>query len=218
MATSYLEVYKRAITEIQDPHLKRLYTTNILLFTQVMGNFMTNAISLFVNPPKVRERLAKKKSPYEYKETFAGDSSRTSFSLSTIIDPADVPNMIFMTKLDDKAIEVEYNPQENAVVFPFVMQVGEYATVSMYYVGGFELDLYDEEISLLANWLMVCWSEYVQNNKLDIDRLLGDTDFHLTSNGPTTTSKTNWFIVNRETATKRMSNYAWDCWRSGRYK
>lgn len=56
---------------------------------------------------------------------------------------------------------------------------------------------------------MACWSEYIMNDKLDIIRLLGDTDFKLTANGTTTTSKFNWNIVNRETVTKRMNHYAW---------
>ena len=56
---------------------------------------------------------------------------------------------------------------------------------------------------------MVCWSEYVNNNRLDIDRLLGDGDFKLPSNATTTNAKVNWFLVNRERVTKHMSKYAW---------
>ena len=65
---------------------------------------------------------------------------------------------------------------------------------------------------------MVCWAEYVENNKLDIDRLLGDTDFSLTSNSTTTQAKTSWYVVNRETASKRMNKYAWDSAILGTYK
>lgn len=216
--TSYLEVYTSAITEFQDPQLKALYENDIMLFTQVMGNFMLNAISLFSKPIGVRKRLSKKKSPYKLSKTFTGDGCNKKFYLDTVIDGKDVEFSLFTIKISNKKYEVEYDNTDNCIVLPFTPALGEEFVLSIYYVGAFENELYPEEIYILSQWLMVCWSEYVNNNRMDIDRLLGDTDFKLSSNSTTTTSKTGWYIVNRETATKRMLNYAWDSAVTGRYK
>lgn len=218
MATSFLDIYTSAITEFQDPDLKSLYANDIILFSQVMGNFMTNAISLFSRPMGVRKRLAKKKSPYLIEETFFGDSIKDKFDLNHNIPSEDVDDSLFAVKTSDGKINVEYDSSNNCIILPRPIPLGEKFVFIDYFVGSFENDLYDEEIYILSQWLMVCWSEYVQNNRLDIDRLLGDTDFKLTSNGPTTTSKTNWYIVNRETVMKHMMNYAWECENTHRYK
>lgn len=211
MGTSYLEIYTSAITEFQDPQLKVLYENDIQLFTQVMGNFMTNAISLFSRPIGVRKRLSKKKTPYEIKESFVGDGCKTNYILNSIIDSNDVKDALFSIRVGEKRYKVDYDYTTNSVLLPFAPAMGEKFVLSIYYVGAFEETLVYKEVHLLGEWLMVCWSEYVQNNKLDIDRLLGDTDFKLTSNSATTTAKTGWYIVNREMATKEMSNYDWEC-------
>lgn len=216
--TSYLEVYTSAITEFQDPQLKALYDNDIMLFTQVMGNFMLNAISLFSKPIAVRKRLSKKKSPYKLSETFTGDGYKNTFYLKTILEKSDSENCLFTIKINDQKYEVEYDNANNCIILPFTPALGAEFVLSIYFVGEFEVELYPEEIYILSQWLMVCWSEYVQNNRMDIDRLLGDTDFKLTANANTTTAKTNWYVVNRETATKRMLNYSWDCSVTGRYK
>lgn len=218
MGTSYLEIYTSAITEFQDPNLKSLYTKDIQLFTQVMGNFMSNAISLFSRPTGVRKRLSKKKSPYLIEETFFGDSVSTEIAVKSIIPSEDVDDSLFTVKTKDGKINVRYNYATNTFILPRPITLGEEYLFTDYFVGSFENELYDEEKYILSQWLMVCWSQYVENNKSDIDRLLGDTDFKLTSNAQTTTSKTSWFIVNRETVMKHMKDYAWECAIDHRYK
>lgn len=216
--TPFLEIYKKAITEFQDPHLKSLYTKNVLLFTQVMNNFMVNAISLFTNPLAVRAKLSKRVMPYEFNDTFVGDGVTTKFTLTNVISQDDISETIFSAKVNDVSTPVEYDSLDNSVNFALAPDDGSSIIVTSYYTGTFTLSLFEEEKYILSQWLMVCWSEYVQNNKLDIDRLLGDTDFKLGSNATTTQAKDVWYIVNRETATKRMSKYAWDSSILGLYK
>lgn len=182
---------------------------------------MVNAISLFSRPIGVRKRLSKKKSPYELTETFVGDGCSTSYTLNIAVPSEDVDNALFTIKVADKKYKVNYDSTNNCIILPSPITMGEKFILSVYYVGAFEETLYDEEIYILGQWLMVCWSEYVQNNKMDIDRLLGDTDFKLTANANTTNAKTNWYVVNRENTTKYMNNYAWECEYShyrGRYR
>ena len=90
--------------------------------------------------------------------------------------------------------------------------------ISIYYIGKWNVVLYDEEAYILSQFIVACWSEFINNDKLDIIRLLGDTDFKLSSNGTTTQAKTSWNIVNREVVDKRMNKYAWDCVSSKRYR
>ena len=208
--TPFLEIYTRAITEFQDPQLKALYKKNVVLFAQVMNNFMTNAISLFTNPLPVRKRLSQHTQPYEVNYAFTGDGMTNTFPLDSQIKPEDVELLLFTVKIDDKVVPSEYLSCANSIKIEVVPPIGSNVKVECFYPGQFDIDLYEDEKYILSQWVMVCWSEYVENNKLDIDRLLGDTDFNLSSNSTTTQSKTSWYIVNRETVTKRMSKYAWD--------
>lgn len=55
--TSYFTIYKRAITEFKDPTLKNLLDNDTVMFSQVMYNFLENAISLFTNPIPAQKRV-----------------------------------------------------------------------------------------------------------------------------------------------------------------
>lgn len=215
---SFLEIYTMAITEFQDPTLKALYNTNILLFTQVMNNFMVNAISLFSSPLAVRTRLAKTNAAYELQEKFVGDGITNEFIIMEPPIETDLWNIVIQYTVDGKRVDGKYDENTNIVVLSEIPDEFSEIIIDFYYVGSFEIDLYPEERFILSQWIMVAWSEYVQNNKLDIDRLLGDSDFKLTSNATTTNAKSSWFIVNRETVEKRMMKYSWDSAMLGTYR
>lgn len=216
--TSFLEIYTRAITEFQDPQLKALYSKNIVLFTQVMNNFMTNAISLFTNPLPVRIRLSKVSQPYEYTENFVGDGITTEYPIKADLSMYNTDELLFSANVNGSTTAIEYSKESNSVIFFTPPEINSVIVITAYFPGSFDVALYEEEKYILSQWVMVCWAEYVENNKLDIDRLLGDTDFSLTSNSTTTQAKTSWYVVNRETASKRMNKYAWDSAILGTYK
>lgn len=208
--TTFVDIYKMALSDIQDPHIKQVFNNNQILFCEVMNNFLNNAIPLFTSPIQVKKRLSDLKIPYEITEKYIGDGVKDKFVLSYQIPNDDLEYFIFNVQVNNENVEFNYDSNDNSINFTSPPSVNSDIVINIYFTGYFNIELYQEEKYILSQWVVVCWSEYVQNNKMDIDRLLGDTDFKLVSNATTTQSKSSWYCVNRETTTKRMNNYAWN--------
>lgn len=208
--TSYMVVYKRAITEFKDPVLKNLLDNDTIMFTQVMYNFLENAISLFTNPFPAQVRVNNRVTPQLYTNTYISDGTTSQFTLTDFPDASLVDDCLFEYKIDEEVVGATYNSTTNVVTLSSMPPDGSTVTISIYYVGNWNITLYPMEEYLLGEFIVASWSEYIQNDKLDIIRLLGDTDFKLSAVSSTTTSKMNWNIVNKETVVKRMNKFAWD--------
>lgn len=208
--TSYFTVYKRAITEFKDPTLKNLLENDTVMFSQVMYNFLENAISLFTNPIPAQKRVNDRVPPKFYSQTFIGDGSNKQFTLTDAPDASLIDDCLFEYTVDGNKVKGVYTDGIPTVTLDPAPFDGAEVIVNIYYVGNWNVNLYPMEEYILSEFIMAAWSEYIQNDKLDIVRLLGDTDFKLTSVSSATTSKSSWYIVNRETVTKRMTKYAWD--------
>lgn len=216
--TSFFEVYKRAITEFKDPTLKALLENNTILFSETMHNFLLNAISLFTNPLKAAQRIHDVTEPYTLTNIFIGDGTTDTFVLSEYPSDEVIDDCIFEYRVDGELVNAEYIKDDNSVKFSEIPPESSNISISVYYIGKWNVTLYDEEAYILSQFIVACWSEFINNDKLDIIRLLGDTDFKLSSNATTTQAKTHWNIVNREVVDKRMNKYAWDCVSSRRYR
>ena len=210
MRTSFLEIYNMAIAELKDPQLKATLAQNPVMFCKVMYNFFVNAISLFTNPLAVADRLSKRDEPIYHSDTFTGDGNTTTFTFSVLPEADKIDNVVYCYEAGDEYVAGDYDQTTGTVTFQQPPDYGVPVVIGWYYIGQFDIQLLEKEKYILSEWVMVCWSEYVNNNRLDIDRLLGDGDFKLPSNATTTNAKVNWFVVNRETVTKHMSKYAWD--------
>lgn len=210
MRTSFLEIYNMAIAELKDPQLKATLAQNPIMFCKVMYNFFVNAISLFTNPLAVADRLSKRDEPIYHSDTFTGDGNTVTFTFSVLPDADKIDNVVYCYEAGDEYVSGDYDQTTGTVTFQQPPDYGVPVVIGWYYIGQFDIQLLEKEKYILSEWVMVCWSEYVNNNRLDIDRLLGDGDFKLPSNATTTNAKVNWFVVNRETVTKHMSKYAWD--------
>lgn len=210
MRTSFLEIYNMAIAELKDPQLKATLAQNPVMFCKVMYNFFVNAISLFTNPLAVADRLSKRDEPIYHSDTFTGDGNTATFTFSVLPEADKIDNVVYCYEAGDEYVSGDYDQTTGTVTFQQPPDYGVPVVIGWYYVGQFDIQLLEKEKYILSEWVMVCWSEYVNNNRLDIDRLLGDGDFKLPSNATTTNAKVNWFVVNRETVTKHMSKYAWD--------
>lgn len=210
MRTSFLEIYNMAIAELKDPQLKATLAQNPVMFCKVMYNFFVNAISLFTNPLAVADRLSKRDEPIYHSDTFTGDGNTATFTFSVLPEADKIDNVVYCYEVGNEYVHGDYDQTTGTVTFQQPPDYGVQVVISWYYVGQFDIQLLEKEKYILSEWVMVCWSEYVNNNRLDIDRLLGDGDFKLPSNATTTNAKVNWFVVNRETVTKHMSKYAWD--------
>lgn len=210
MRTSFLEIYNMAIAELKDPQLKATLAQNQVMFCKVMYNFFVNAISLFTNPLAVADRLSKRDEPVYHSDTFTGDGNTDIFKFSVLPDADKIDNVVYCYEAGDEYVAGDYDQATGTVTFKQPPDYDVPVVIGWYYIGQFDIQLLEKEKYILSEWVMVCWSEYVNNNRLDIDRLLGDGDFKLPSNATTTNAKVNWFVVNRETVTKHMSKYAWD--------
>ena len=210
MRTSFLEIYNMAIAELKDPQLKATLAQNPVMFCKVMYNFFVNAISLFTNPLAVADRLSKRDEPIYHSDTFTGDGNTATFTFSVLPEADKTDNVVYCYEAGNEYVHGDYDQTTGTVTFQQAPDYGVQVVIGWYYVGQFDIQLLEKEKYILSEWVMVCWSEYVNNNRLDIDRLLGDGDFKLPSNATTTNAKVNWFVVNRETVTKHMSKYAWD--------
>lgn len=210
MRTSFLEIYNMAIAELKDPQLKATLAQNPVMFCKVMYNFFVNAISLFTNPLAVADRLSKRDEPIYHSDTFTGDGNTATFTFSVLPEADKIDNVVYCYEDGNEYVHGDYDQTTGTVTFQQPPDYGVQVVIAWYYVGQFDIQLLEKEKYILSEWVMVCWSEYVNNNRLDIDRLLGDGDFKLPSNATTTNAKVNWFVVNRETVTKHMSKYAWD--------
>ena len=208
--TSYFKIYNRAVTEFKDPTLKKLLYSDTILFSQSMYNFLENAISLFTNPGGAANRIKQRAEPVLTIESFTATTVTKEFELVNPPNPVTIDDCIFQYIVDDIQVDGSYSDTTSTITLVDNVDQGSVFTSNIYYIGNFNLSLYDEEEYLLSQFILSCWSEYINNDKLDIIRLLGDTDFKLPSNSATTTSKVNWHIVNRETVMKRMNKYAWD--------
>lgn len=208
--TSYYTIYKKAVTEFKDPTLNKLLEQQSVLFFEVMYNFLENAIPLFTNPTVQRKKIRNNIPPQNFINEFTGDGITNQYIIQNHPQSKDMDNTIIEITINDTPVQAKYDETNNTVLFDNIPQEGSNIKVQLYYVGEFAETLnYDEEY-ILSQFIVACWSEYITNDKLDIIRLLGDTDFKLTQNSTTTQAKTQWNIVNKETVIKRMNKYAWD--------
>lgn len=208
--TSYYTIYKKAVTEFKDPTLNKLLEQQSVLFFEVMYNFLENAIPLFTNPTISRKKIRNNIQPQNFVNEFIGDGITSQYLIQNHPQSKDMDNTIIEITVNDEPASAQYDELTNTVLFNDIPSEGSNIKVQLYYVGSFVETLnYDEEY-ILSQFIVACWSEYIANDKLDIIRLLGDTDFKLTQNSTTTQAKTQWNIVNKETVIKRMNKYAWD--------
>lgn len=210
MGTSFLEIYNMALGKFIDPDIKYLFNNDEVMFNQVMYNFLENAIPLFKNPIGAAKRLVERENPYYINEKFIGDDFRDMFIFSKPIKKRYKNSYIYRFLVNDNYVSGKYDEMTNSVILDVVPKSNDLVNITLYYPGAFKETLYLDEVVVLAQFLSACWAENVMNDKLDIMRILGDTDFKLTSNAGTTTAKSSWFNVDRELADKRMNSYAWN--------
>lgn len=208
--TSFFKIYKRAITEFKDPTIKSLFEKDVVMFSQVMYNFLENAISSFTNPLAVQKKLSNRKDPILKTYNFIGDGSSKNFTLSPPIEESLVENSITVSYVNNEIVESVFSEDLSSVEFKEAPAINDKIEIEVYFVGEWNENIFPMEEYILSQFIMACWSQYIQNDKLDIIRLLGDTDFKLTSVSSATTAKSNWNIVNRENVCKAMNKYAWD--------
>jgi hypothetical protein len=214
MAVSFVEIYNRAISSLDDPSITSEYEINPIDFFKTMYTFLLNAIPSFNNPLKMIKILSNKTNPNGQTEIFEGNGTVVVFPLSST--PLD--NSFFKYEINNVGVEGLYDSITNSVTFPFPIPSGQNGLVDWYFAGQFNDGflgglpdyLLDTIEKILGQLLVLKWSEKEKNFLLDIRRLLNDTDFKLHDSSSATNSKVNWYSNIREECEKTMNQFSWD--------
>lgn len=206
MATSYVDIYTRAINRFDDPSITSAYNTNPIDFFQVMLGYLENAIPAFTTPVIMLDILNDTMNYSEQTELFNGTGATDTFVLSTIPPTGSY----FYAEVNGISQEVSYIEITNSVQFITDPPLGvENVSVQWYFAGQFNQTLTNKQQDILSGLLVQSWSEKEKNFLLDIRRLLNDTDYKMGVESSNITSKGNWFAGIREKNDSDMKNYAW---------
>lgn len=214
MAVSFVEIYNRAISSLDDPSITAEYEISPIKFFQTMYTFLINAIPSFNNPISMIKILSNKTNPTGQTEIFDGDGLTSTFVLSSV----PVPNSFFRYVIDNIDVDGTYAPITNSVTFSTIVPYGKQGSVEWYFAGQFNDGflgnlpdyLLDTVEKILGQLLVLKWMEKEKNFLLDVRRLLNDTDFKLHDGSSATNSKVNWYGNMREECEKTMNQFSWD--------
>lgn len=207
MATSFIEIYTRAMTEFKSPMLARLQETDTIAYLTTMSEYLNTAITFYNPNVNVYKRLTKSKSEEFCKQTFlVEDVAQDVFE----IRGASLPT-------EDSIIQVEVNGDKvqgyTIDYLTSTITLDEAITQSVvdiywYNDGSFE-NLTSEDITLLS--LAVCWvwAIQTQNNQLDIDRSLNDSDFKQSSVAQALSAKVEWAKHYEQMFKRELSKSDW---------
>lgn len=206
MATSFINIYEKAIAEISDPSIDREFASNSVEFCKTMYNYLDNAIPYFIIPTTSTAKMADIAVPVDVIELFDGTGLTAVFTLSS----TPTADALFVYTDSGVGVSGGFNYNTNQVTLDFIPSAGtENVQIEWYSPGQFNQTLDYQEKSIIAQWLVVCWGEKEKNFLLDIRRLLNDDDFKLSAEGNNMVAKGNWFYAMREKAEKNMNNYSW---------
>lgn len=205
MATSFIEIYDRAIAEIDDPTITKTYNNSPTDFFKIMYTYLNNAIPSFNNPMSISSSLSKRQIPQNQIELFTGDGTNKVFSLSS----TPLNNSFFEYMIQDNVVGATYNGVTNSVTFSYIPFQSANVSIEWYYVGEFTDNLTDIVKKILSKLLVLSWAEKEKNFLLDIRRLVNNTDFKLNDSAAATRSKGGWYEAMREESEKIMNQYAY---------
>jgi hypothetical protein len=204
MTTSFLEVYNRAISSLDDPALTNGYSISPIGFYKIMYNFLQLGIPRFTNPLSEIGKLNTQNLPIGYSESFTISGSVTNYPLST----TPVSNSLFQYSLNGASTSGSYTILSNTVSFDDTFP-GQTAIAEWYFPGEFVNDLGSMELVILSKLTVLSWMEKEKNFLLDIRRVLQDTDFKLGSEANSVRAKMEWFYNAQESVDKLMQQYSW---------
>lgn len=206
MSTSFLEIYKEAISRIDDPRLTNKFEESIIDFSMIMNNFLLDAMPKFTTPSFVLKKLMDHVDADMYSEDFKGDGIVIEFKFDIPI-----PDTAIVEVRVDGSVKTGYHIDYTnySVVFDIAPMENSDIQIRWYEAGYFNSELNLSEINILSDILIYCWAQKERNYLLDIRRLLSDTDFKLNDASKSVEGKSNWVYGLREEYQKAMNNYSW---------
>lgn len=192
MATNFMEIYSRAMTNLESPILSRLQANSLYTFCVTMNNYLQDALARY-NPNKdIASRVAIAVPSQVGLQNFVGDGVTESFELTAA--PKATENSVFKVFVGDNLVrDFTFDSNTNMLTFNITPQENAEIQVSWYNDGEFVSGITNEDITILAVGICLAWAYQTSNNLLDIDRSVSDTgDFKQHAPGSTQDAKVNW--------------------------
>ena len=203
MGILFSEIYEKAIGLFDDPQITMAYNNNIIQFNKLMYTYLQNSISLFNNPARIGFLLSNYTPPNGQMEVFEADGINNKFVLD------DNFNIISNSELDfcinGISVNGELDKENRTIIFTDILPIGQEYSFEQYFSGEFLDDfssvsgtiearnsIVNQIKDILARLLVKSWGESKRNFLLDIQNLLTDTDFKLSSNSKILDSKNDW--------------------------
>lgn len=209
MATQFMEIYTRALSNFQSPVLSRLLETDLIKFNIIMHSYLESAITYYNPNKEVEQRLADRIKPIYLSQSFETDGVKTEFELTQT--PYPTTTSIFEIALGEciaPKTSYSFNDTENKIVFHSPPPSG-LMTVNWYITGQFNNTLTDTDKTLLSLATTLSWLIQANLNQQQIDGYLMDTDFKLHSAGNVTYSKTQLIYYFEEMYKRELSKADW---------
>lgn len=203
MGILYSEIYEKAIALFDDPKITQAYRKNKIQFSKLMYTFLQNSIGLFNNPSRISFLLANNTSPKGQMEIFESDGENSSFILDENFEI--IPNSEIAFYINGCLTNGNFNEEERTISFNEQLPIGQEYSFEQYYTGEFlddfasvskikeaRMAIVSQIKDILARLLVKSWAESKRNFLLDIQNMMTDTDFSLSSNSPILNSKNSW--------------------------
>lgn len=220
MSILYSEIYEKAIALFDDPKITQAYKKNKIQFNKLMYTFLQNSISLFNNPARIGFLLANNTSPKGQMEIFESDGVNSSFLLNEnfII----IPNSEIAFYINGCPTFGNFDENSRIVTFKEQLPIGQEYSFEQYYSGEFlddfssisssneaKMSIISQIKDILSRLLVKSWAESKRNFLLDIQNMMTDTDFSLSSNSSILTSKNNWINQLESEVFQMQNKLAW---------
>lgn len=220
MGILFSEIYEKSIGLFDDPKITLSYKKNKIQFHKLMYTYLQNSISMFNNPARIGFLLSKYTAPKGTMEVFQGDGINSTFILDENFEL--IPNSDLGFYINGFEVNGKLNIENRSVSFDEILPEGQEYSFEQYFPGEFLDDFSTVSKSsealfsivgqikdILARLLVKSWAEDQRNFLLDIQNLMTDTDFKISSNSGILNSKNNWVDQLNGEVLQMQNKLAW---------
>ena len=220
MGILFSEIYEKSIGLFDDPKITLSYKKNKIQFHKLMYTYLQNSISMFNNPARIGFLLSKYTAPKGTMEVFQGDGINSTFILDENFEL--IPNSDLGFYINGFEVNGKLNIENRNVSFDEILPEGQEYSFEQYFPGEFLDDFSTVSKSsealfsiigqikdILARLLVKSWAEDQRNFLLDIQNLMTDTDFKISSNSGILNSKNNWVDQLNGEVLQMQNKLAW---------
>lgn len=220
MSILYSEIYEKAIALFDDPRITQAYKKNDIQFDKLMYTFLQNSIGLFNNPARIGFLLANNTKPEGKMEIFESDGINSSYKLDENFEIRENSKFIFY--INGTTTNGQLDKENKTVIFDAQLPTGQEYAFEQYYVGEFlddfssissseeaRMSIVAQIKDILSRLLVKSWAESKRNFLLDIQNMMTDTDFSLSSNSPILNSKNSWINQLDSEVLQMQNKLAW---------